>query len=183
MTSQPTVRPGGRSARIQQAVHQAVRELESALPRDELTVPRIAEYAGVTPSTLYRRWGNLTELLADVKLEHMRSDQPLVDTGTLAGDLQAWGKQYYEEMASNPGQLMLRDIVASSDDEQRLSCCNLARAEMHTLIQRAQQRNETTPSVDTLMDRFIAPLIYYLLYDTDYVDDARLERWIATALA
>src|SRR5699024_4957140 len=111
----PVVRPGGRSARIQHAVHQAVRELEQSLPRAELTLPRIAEHAGVTPSTLYRRWGNLTELLADVHLERMRADAPPADTGTLAGDLLAWSSQYYEEMTSQPGQVMLRDVVASSD--------------------------------------------------------------------
>ncbi|MEC8919050.1 MAG: helix-turn-helix domain-containing protein, partial [Pseudomonadota bacterium] len=63
MPIKEAVRPGGRSARVQEAVHQAVRELQAVTPRDELTVPRIAERAGVTPSTIYRRWGNLSELV------------------------------------------------------------------------------------------------------------------------
>lgn len=37
--------------------------------REGLTVPAIAERAGVTPSTIYRRWGNLRELLSDVAVQ------------------------------------------------------------------------------------------------------------------
>lgn len=183
MVPNPVVRPGGRSARIQNAVHQAVRDLEQLLPRDELTLPRIAEHAGVTPSTLYRRWGNLTELLADVNLERMREDAPPADTGSLAGDLLAWSEQYYEEMRSQPGQVMLRDVVASSDGDRRRSCCNLTREQMNAMLQRAQRRGEATPAVETLMERLVAPLVYYLLYDDQRVDQSRLKRWVATAVA
>ncbi|WP_353622840.1 TetR family transcriptional regulator [Aliirhizobium terrae] len=51
------LRQGGRSARIQTAVHEATRELLKTTDRSAITVPMIAEKAGVTPSTIYRRWG------------------------------------------------------------------------------------------------------------------------------
>ncbi|MBZ9558780.1 MULTISPECIES: TetR/AcrR family transcriptional regulator [unclassified Modicisalibacter] len=178
MTQKTAVRPGGRSARIQQAVHQAVHELERELPRDALTLPRIAERAGVTPSTLYRRWGNLAELLADVNLERLRPETPPADTGTLAGDLLAWSEQYHDELTSRPGQRMLRDVLASDDAERRRCCSDLNRQQMQTIVQRAGQRGETVPSVETLMERLVAPLVYYLLYDAEAVDHARLERWV-----
>lgn len=178
MISSPATRPGGRSARIQYAVHQAVAELQRELSRDELTLPRIAERAGVTPSTLYRRWGNLTELLADVELERMRGDDPPADTGTLPGDLLAWCEQYYDEMTSQPGQCMLRDVVASSDNERRRCCFRLTREQMEVLIQRARQRGEAAPTVELLMERLIAPLVYYLLYDFERIDKKRMQRWI-----
>lgn len=44
------VRPGGRSARVQVAIHRAVREQEQG--SSALTVPAIATLAGVTPSTI-----------------------------------------------------------------------------------------------------------------------------------
>ena len=59
MAVRERVRIGGRSARIQTAVHAAVRELTAEADRGELTVPMIAARAGVTPSTIYRRWGDL----------------------------------------------------------------------------------------------------------------------------
>ncbi|MDW5376517.1 TetR/AcrR family transcriptional regulator [Halomonas sp. HP20-15] len=178
-----TPRPGGRSARIQRAVHHAVRELERELPREALTLPRIAERAGVTPSTLYRRWGNLAELLADVNLESMRPDKPPADTGTLTGDLQAWSEQYYEELASRPGQRMLRDVLASDDADRRRCCSDLNRAQMQTILQRAHERGEAAPAVETLMERLVAPLIYYLLYDAEAVDRSHLERWVEEAVS
>ena len=49
-----TPRPGGRSARVQAAVHAATADLIAAHGRAALTVPLIAARAGVTPSTIYR---------------------------------------------------------------------------------------------------------------------------------
>ena len=56
MAVREQVRVGGRSARIQAAVHDAVRALTAEVGREALTVPMIAGRAGVTPSTIYRRW-------------------------------------------------------------------------------------------------------------------------------
>ncbi len=43
------IRTGGRSARVQESVHAAVRALLQEQARDSLTVPLIASRAGVTP--------------------------------------------------------------------------------------------------------------------------------------
>lgn len=72
------IRQGGRSARIQAEVHNTVNRLLEALDRSAITVPMIAEQAGVTPSTIYRRWGDLSQLLADVAVARMR---PIAETG------------------------------------------------------------------------------------------------------
>ena len=45
------IRTGGRSARVQQSVHNAVRALLQEHDRACLTVPMVAARAGVTPST------------------------------------------------------------------------------------------------------------------------------------
>ena len=84
-------RPGGRSARVQEAVHRATRDLLATEGREALTVPLIATRAGVTPSTVYRRWGDLDELLADVSVEGVRPDRepahrPLVRLAYFVGE-------------------------------------------------------------------------------------------------
>lgn len=94
------VRPGGRSARVQESVHTAVRELTAEVGRDALTVPLVAARAGVTPSTVYRRWGDLQELLSDVAVERLRPDTAPEDHGGLRADLTAWAEQFLDEMAS-----------------------------------------------------------------------------------
>ncbi len=74
MAVKENIRPGGRSARVQASVHAAVRDLLVEMSRAEITVPLIAARAGVTPSTIYRRWGDLQELLADVAWSALRPD-------------------------------------------------------------------------------------------------------------
>lgn len=74
MSSSPVPRPGGRSARVQDAVHKATCQLLDEQGRASVTVPMIAARAGVTPSTIYRRWGDVVELLADVAIERLRPD-------------------------------------------------------------------------------------------------------------
>jgi AcrR family transcriptional regulator len=182
MPIKEAVRPGGRSARVQEAVHQAVRELQTVKSRDELTVPQIAERAGVTPSTIYRRWGNLAELVADVSVERMRPDDDPEDTGTLAGDLRAWGEQYLEEMTSVPGQRSLNDIMASADSERRERCYHYSESLMSTLHDRAMARGEVVPPVQRLIDGVVAPMTYRLLYDRDSATVDNLQRWIDCTL-
>ena len=113
------VRQGGRSARIQEAVHRATQALINEVGRGEINVPMIAERAGVTPSTVYRRWGDLTQLLADVAAERLRPVADPDDTGSLAGDLRAFVLQYAEEMGSPVGRALMRDVLAETDSEAR----------------------------------------------------------------
>ncbi|QXG79911.1 TetR/AcrR family transcriptional regulator [Rhodospirillum rubrum] len=76
MEPREPLRPGGRSARIQDSVHRAVRALLGEADRGDVTIPLIAQRAGVTPSTIYRRWGDLAALLADVAAARLRPDGP-----------------------------------------------------------------------------------------------------------
>src|SRR3546814_20627215 len=86
MNVRENIRPGGRSARVQESVHKAVCELTAEVGRGEVTVPMIAARAGVTPSTIYRRWGDLPALLADVAMERLRPDHGPAATGGIATD-------------------------------------------------------------------------------------------------
>src|ERR1700760_1109633 len=104
-------RPGGGGGGGEDGVHRAGCELQADGGEGELTVPAVAARAGVTPSTIYRRWGTLSQLLSDVALEQLRPERAPVDTGSLKGDLTLWLEQYVEEMASAPGRGMIRDIL------------------------------------------------------------------------
>ncbi len=168
-------RPGGRSARVQQAIHEAVRTLLDEQPRDALTVPLIAARAGVTPSTLYRRWGNLSSLLADVDLQRLQPDAPPEDTGHLRGDLVIWLERYVDDLVSRPGQAMLRDALTATDMGCPVRCTEPTRERLTLLLERAQARGEPAPSIDTLMDGLVAPLIFRTLFGGEQ-PDAALQR-------
>ncbi|MGW7622088.1 TetR/AcrR family transcriptional regulator [Streptomyces antimycoticus] len=163
--SRQMVRPGGRSARVQASVHTAVRELEAEVGRDALTVPLVAQRAGVTPSTIYRRWGDLAELLSDVAVERLRPDTAPKDHGALASDLAAWAEQFLDEMASPAGRAYIRDALLGDPDGTNAGQCSAYAADQVDLIlARATERGDDIPEVETVIDRVVAPLMYRILF-------------------
>ncbi|MEU3830745.1 TetR/AcrR family transcriptional regulator [Streptomyces sp. NPDC029080] len=178
--SRQMARPGGRSARVQAAVHAAVRELTAELGRDALTVPLIARRAGVTPSTVYRRWGDLRELLSDVAVERLRPDAAPADHGTLSADLTAWAEQFLDEMSSPAGRAHLRDALLGDPDGGNAGRCSAhAARQIDVILSRATGRGESPPDTETVMDRVVAPLTYRILFRPDGVDAAYARRLAA----
>lgn len=165
MAVKERVRAGGRSARIQSAVHDAVNRLSQTTARDALTVPQIATEAGVTPSTIYRRWGDLPALLADVAVERLRPVGEPEDTGAVATDLRAFIDQYAEEMSSPVGQALMRDVLAPTAESFPGQCCTFTRTHLATLVARAKARGETPFDIEEVIDHVVAPIIYHILFD------------------
>ena len=183
--SRPAPRPGGRSARVQEAVHRAVRELTESPGRDALTVPLIAARAGVTPSTIYRRWGDLAELLADVSLQRMRPEGEPADTGTLHGDLLAWAEQYADEIASDVGRTMLRDVLSTTAGPGgglACQCAGFVQAQVMQITERAARRGETAPPARRVMDAVVAPIIYRALFMPPAASAQEVRAWVASCL-
>jgi AcrR family transcriptional regulator len=169
---------------VQAAVHAAVRALQAERSRQEITVPLIAQHAGVTPSTVYRRWGDLTELLADVAAERLRPDSPPLDTGTLRGDLLAYGEQCLEEMSSPAGRAVLRDIVASSSPDLPAGRCDAyIRDQLGIITARAASRGECPPPVAEIVERLMAPITYSILFAVTPIELADAARLVDTLLA
>jgi len=187
MTSGATrLRPGGRSARVQAAVHQAVHDLTALHGRDALTIPQIAAQAGVTPSTIYRRWGDLVELLADVSIERLRDEAEPPDTGSVRGDLLAWGEQFLEEMSSDLGRQVLKDVLTASgygDGSAPCQCLQITAGQITMLVERARSRGQATPPVDCVLDTLVAPIIYRLLMGAGTPTGQQLAKWVDACLA
>ena len=53
-------------------------------------MPVIAARAGVHPTTVYRRWPSLADLLGEVATSRFSGDIVVPDTGSLRGDLDRW---------------------------------------------------------------------------------------------
>ncbi|KOT32870.1 TetR family transcriptional regulator [Streptomyces caelestis] len=183
MSSKQRVRPGGRSARVQASVHTAVRELMEERGREALTVPLVAQRAGVTPSTIYRRWGNLQELLSDVAVERLRPDTEPEDHGDLRSDLTAWAEQFLDEMTSASGRAYVRDALLGDPDGSNAGQCSAYAAEqIDVILARATDREENTPGVETVMDRIVAPMMYRILFRPAGLDAAYARRLVTELL-
>ncbi|MFI0166460.1 TetR/AcrR family transcriptional regulator [Streptomyces sp. NPDC017095] len=179
MSSKQRARPGGRSARVQASVHTAVRKLLAETGREALTVPLVAQRAGVTPSTIYRRWGTLQELLSDVAVERLRPDTEPEDHGDLRSDLTAWAEQFLDEMTSPSGRAYIRDALLGDPDGGNAGQCSAYAAEqINVILARATGREENTPDVETVMDRIVAPMMYRILFRPAGLDAAYARRLV-----
>ncbi|ANI61643.1 TetR/AcrR family transcriptional regulator [Pseudomonas sp. GR 6-02] len=172
------LRPGGRSARVQESIHSAVRALLEEQDRATLTVPQIAARAGVTPSTIYRRWGDLSALLADVALARMRPDSEPANTGSLRGDVRAWAEQYLDEMSSEPGRNMMRDVQSSATPGY---CVTIIGGQLQTILDRYP--DQSRPSVDRLINMVVAPTVFRILFAAQALEVEELHRLIDIALS
>jgi AcrR family transcriptional regulator len=181
MAVKENLRPGGRSARVQASVHKAVHELLAEMNRAEVTIPLIAAKAGVTPSTIYRRWGELQALLADVAVERLRPDMQPIDAGSGKADLEAWAEQYAEEMSSGPGREMIRDVLAAQTGANACKCCEYTRQQIGVIAERAKARGEVFPDIECVMDQVVAPIMYRILFG-DVPDAARVRDLIARVM-
>jgi AcrR family transcriptional regulator len=149
-TRQPPTRrrPGGRTARIRAQVLDAVRAELGEHDYDGLTMEAVAARAGVHRATVYRRWGDVGGLLADV-LDAASDDawQPAT-TGSLESDLAALNHEIQAALTAQPS-VMAALIAASFRSEkaahaqQRLWQNRYARSEI--VVGRAVRRGELPP--------------------------------------
>lgn len=166
-------RPGGRSARVQDAVFRAVGSLVSAGYRETMSIPQVAEAAGVNPTSIYRRWGSIDSLLEEVAVAALTRDEPLPDTGTLSGDLEAWAVIIAEDIARPNRTAYLRALVSARDETvDDCPCWSLRVEQSERMIAKAHANGERTPDVRHVLDHVIAPLYHHAVFglsiDADY---------------
>jgi AcrR family transcriptional regulator len=148
-------------------VHQAVIDLLKEVAADDVTIPLVAERAGVHQATIYRRWGTVSVLLQDVVEPGPARTAPLPDTGSLHGDLEQYAIGVAGSLAGPLGVLMLRAAVSNiPPHEERGPSVVLTerRAQLDQMLDRARVRGESPPTVDELLELVVAPLYFRALF-------------------
>ncbi|MER5228180.1 TetR/AcrR family transcriptional regulator [Streptomyces flaveus] len=161
-------RPGGRTARIRTQVLDAVRAELGEHGYDGLSMDAVAARAGVHRTTVYRRWGDVGGLLADVLDAASDDDWQPPDTGSLEGDLAALNQEIQAALIAQP-PIVAALIAASFRSEkaahaqQRLWEDRYARCEI--IVSRAVRRGELPPHTDArrLLIAATAPLYHQLV--------------------
>jgi AcrR family transcriptional regulator len=156
-------RPGGRSAQVQAVVRKALEELIAEEGRDKVTVPAVAERAGVSASSIYRRWGDVNGLLDETAAHRLDPNRPLPETGDLKAELTAWALELIKHL-NKPGNASLLKAAAALAGTEETNCLKNRRNEATLLVQRAQARGEVTPTVQQVLDHMMAPIIYRLIF-------------------
>lgn len=166
MTNHPSSRrPGGRSSRVQAAIHTAVGELVGE-GSDKISFPAIASRAGVNPTTLYRRWADVDALLEEVAVAALTRDgEALPDTGSIEDDLVEWAQIIARDITRPERTRYLRAMVAArSDLVSECAVTDTRRAQAQELLGRAEDRNEPAPTVEQILDHVIAPMYYRVVF-------------------
>jgi AcrR family transcriptional regulator len=177
---QPVRRPGGRSARVRTAVHQAVTALIAERGYGNFTVGEIAARAGVADTSLYRRWGTLEALLTDVAITWLTITSPIPDTGSLEQDLRTYAAGVARDVTGPDGPAMLRLVIALSTAgeagaEAREEFLAERARQIQGMLDRARERGEQPPQTLDILDHLLAPMYIRTLFATgpltpDYVD-------------
>ncbi|MBS1877993.1 MAG: TetR/AcrR family transcriptional regulator [Actinobacteria bacterium] len=156
-------RPGGRSAQVRARVQAAVIELLSDRQLEEVTIPRVAERAGVHQATIYRRWGSVAGLVDDVVAERVGELAPIPDTGTLRGDLELAAIRFAEVIAPLGG-IMIRAAALSTPHADTSVSFQKRAGQLQAMLDRATARGEKTPTLTELLEGITAPLYFHQLF-------------------
>lgn len=163
-------RPGGRSARVRDAVRAAtIAELaEHGYPG--LTMENVAKRSGVHKTTVYRRWTNPEGLIADALDLAATEPWPIPDTGSIEGDLRAIVELVRTGFADpQAGPISTAFITAAMQNPSAATALNAFFTARHQqsarVIERAVGRGELPATVDAhAVIRFAVALIYYRLF-------------------
>ncbi|MEU4742248.1 TetR/AcrR family transcriptional regulator, partial [Actinosynnema sp. NPDC023658] len=174
-----TSRPGGRSARVREAVLAAVHAELAERDYRDLTVEHVADRAGVHKTTVYRRWGSVDVLVADA-LDHTReTDWPVPDTGTVEGDLIAIATEVADTFTDPARRPVPVAVVAAALQSTRALEAKrrfyaARHAEAAKVVARAVERGELPPRPDPveLVRLTCAPLYYRVFITGEPVDRA-----------
>jgi len=168
-------RTGGRSAAVIHNVRTAVEELVKEKGRERVTVPMIAERAGVNPTSIYRRWGDLPTLINDIVTYQLDPDRPIAQTDSLHDDLVGWAREIADHYRKPVNAALLRG-GASSAGERQSDCLRNRRAEAGMLLAR---HPDATITVDDIVDVVVAPIVYRTIFLPWTLDDTLADRLVA----
>src|SRR4051812_24745639 len=156
---EPNVRGRPRDPKRREAILRAAVELVSEVGYDRMTVEAIANRAGVSKPTIYRRWpaGKKEIVLDALRSKHADADA-LPDQGSLRGDLLALGQMMVEHIHEDAH--LAGGLISQLRESEELSTLLREEVVVHeridSLLARAVARGELSA------DARITPLFHDL---------------------
>lgn len=183
-------RPGGRSARVRDAVRQATLGELAEHGFRGLTVDGVAERSGVHKTTVYRRWGTVEGLVADALELAAGEPWPIPDTGTVQGDLRGvveLVRSGFEDPELGPvSSAFVAAAMQSPEAARALRAFFEARHEQSAqVVRRGVERGELPATVDAreVVRVAVAPVYYRLFVAHEPVSRGDADRAADAALA
>ncbi len=179
-----------RGAAREQAILDAVIELIGEVGYEKVTVDAIAARAKASKTTMYRRWADKSELVADALRRQAQGPEPAVpDTGTLRGDLLITVQEIAQTLIGGPGPSLIGLLEAIRDDaalRDLIGSQITGRSHEvgHIICARASARGEQIDAdrSDAVLDLAFAQVLTDTLFHGGIPGAPALERLIDQAL-
>jgi AcrR family transcriptional regulator len=147
-------RPRRRGAALESAILDAVLAELADVGYARLSMERVAERAGASKASVYRRWPSKVELVMDAVYHVFPDAGSPPDTGTLRGDLIAMMRAVAEQLAGPAGQALsgiLSDALGDPDQARRVRSYarGNSQAGVREIVSRAVARGEVDPAAVT----------------------------------
>ena len=192
MASEGTValRPGRRpSARTEQAILEATRELLAEGGVHSLTVEGVAARAGIAKTTIYRRYRSRDELALAVLLDMVENVTAVPDLGDTRAELVAFVNGAVKILGSTLMGRVMQGLVSELATDPNLAAAFRERvvarrvSEVHRLIERGIERGDLRPDTDVeLAHELLFGPVYYRLFLSGAPLDKRLAERIVDAV-
>src|SRR6185312_3774858 len=160
-SGQSAKRPGGRTAAVSNAIRAAVEELVAEKGSERVTIPMVAERAGVNPTTVYRRWPDAATMINDLATYRLDPDRPLPNTGDIRSDIVAWASEILNHYRKPINAAILRGGAAVAGDDES-DCLHGRLDEAAILVQRAGDAADV--AAQDVIDHVLAPIIYRVIF-------------------
>ncbi|KUO16897.1 TetR/AcrR family transcriptional regulator [Streptomyces dysideae] len=191
MSAEPgTVRPGGRTARVRTAVLRAAGDVLAERGFAHLDLADVARRAEVGKTTVYRRWGSVTGLVADLLADMAEQSLPREETGSVLGDLRANASLVRWTLADARQGALFRAVIAAATCDERTAQAlrrfyEVRVAEWAPCVEQGVARGELPPGTDAkaVVRAVSAPLYYELLTTGTAPDTPAAERAAQAAYA
>jgi Tetracyclin repressor-like, C-terminal domain len=117
---------------------------------------------------VYRRWGSLSELTADVASSRFSGDIVVPDTGTLRGDLERWAVDVAKDLEDPDVLAIMRSAIGAAGSEGGSMCVADRHAQLSAMLERERSRRSegesTVPDVEQAADALLGPLYYRAIF-------------------
>jgi AcrR family transcriptional regulator len=184
-------RPRGRprSATADQAIRDAAVELFAERGFEGVSVEDVAERAGVSRATIYRRYPSKVDLIVEAGGCLASDDIAFPDTGNLGDDLRGMARSLAEAFKDNPAGRVMPVMIFERRrypelDEGYRKFLSDRKARTRKVLQRAVDRGELPSDTDVgvMSSMLVGPIFHRLIVTQEPLNDAFVDALVDALL-